>query len=142
MKAFVDEWLRSGNQTEAYKKVYKSCGTDNAASASASKLLRNPNIQAYKEAKLQEIANKNVASVQEVLEMLTSVMRGELKEETTVAEIGIVEVAPAMSSRLKAAELLGKRYGIFKDKVEVTGTLNIADALKRARERAVSHAKE
>lgn len=91
---------------------------------------------------MQEFANQRVAGVQEVLEMLTGVMRGELKEETTVAEIGIVEVAPAMTNRLKAAELLGKRYGIFKDKVEVTGTLNISDALKKARERVVNHAKE
>lgn len=142
MKAFVDEWLRTGSQVEAYKKVYKNCKNDASAAASACKLLRNPNLQAYKEARLQEIANQRVAGVQEVLEMLTGVMRGELKEETTVAEIGIVEVAPAMTNRLKAAELLGKRYGIFKDKVEVTGTLNISDALKKARERVVIHAKE
>lgn len=91
---------------------------------------------------MQEFANQRVAGVQEVLEMLTGVMRGELKEETTVAEIGIVEVAPAMTNRLKAAELLGKRYGIFKDKLEVSGTVNIAETLKKARERVTAHAKD
>lgn len=141
MKAFVDEWLRSGNQTEAYMKAY-NCGNYNSAKASASQLLTNPNLQAYKEAKLQEIANQRIAGAQEVMEMLTSVMRGELKEETTVAEIGVVEVAPAMSNRLKAAELLGKRYGMFKDKLEVSGTVNIADTLKKARERVNAHAKD
>lgn len=141
MKAFVDEWLRTGSQVEAYKKVYKNCKNDASAAASACKLLRNPNLQAYKEARLQEIANHRIAGMQEIMEMLTAAMRGELKEETLTADGALTLVAPAMSNRLKAAELLGKRYGMFKDKLEVSGTVNIADTLKKARERVNAHVK-
>lgn len=91
---------------------------------------------------MQEIANQRVAGVQEIMEMLTAAMRGDLKEEVLTADGALASVTPAMSNRLKAAELLGKRYGIFKDKLEVSGTVNIAETLKKARERITAHAKD
>lgn len=121
--------------------MYKTCKNDASAAASASKLLRNPNLVAYKEARLQEVANQRIAGIQEIMEMLTEAMRGEIKEEVCTSDGVLVSVAPALNNRLKAAELLGKRYGMFKDKLEVSGTVNIAETLKKARERVTAHAK-
>ena len=59
--------------------------------------------------------------------MLTAGMRGELKEQFGLdMEVG---------DRIKCAELLGKRYGLFRERLEVK-SVNIADTLKAARERA------
>lgn len=63
------------------------------------------------------------------MEHLTAVLRGEIREETVVVEgIGdgcsearIIEKQVAARDRLKAAELLGKRYSLFTEKVEVSG---------------------
>ena len=70
-----------------------------------------------------------MATATEVMEYLTSVMRGESTAEVVVVEglgDGCSEArrfkkAPDEKERLRAAELLGKRFGLFKDKVEVSG---------------------
>ena len=70
-----------------------------------------------------------MATATEVMEYLTSVMRGDSSAEIVVVEglgDGVSEArrfkkAPDEKERLRAAELLGKRFGLFKDKVEVSG---------------------
>lgn len=63
------------------------------------------------------------------MEYLTSVMRGEHTEQTLrlvgdgVQEITNIDV-PA-KDRIKAAELLGKRYGLFKDNLQMDGDLSL-----------------
>ena len=63
----------------------------------------------------EELHSAKVANAQEVLEYLTSIMRG----EQTLQLVGdgmqdITSIDVAAKDRLKAAELIGKRYGIFK----------------------------
>ena len=67
------------------------------------------------------------------MEYLTSVMRGESSSEIVVVEgtgdgcSNAVKVSknPDEKERLKAAELLGKRFGLFKEKVEVAGNIPV-----------------
>lgn len=70
------------------------------------------------------IASEKVADAQEVMEYLTSVLRGESKSSVLARdEIGaerVIEKPPDEKERLKAAELLGKRYGLYTDKIEQT----------------------
>ena len=66
-----------------------------------------------------------IATQDEVLQYLTSVLRGESQTTDTVLvgigegcqEVQEVEKKPSEKDRLKAAELLGKRYGLYTDKV-------------------------
>ena len=66
-----------------------------------------------------------IATQDEVLQYLTSVMRGESQTTDTVLvgigdgcqEVQEVEKKPSEKDRLKAAELLGKRYGLYTDKI-------------------------
>ena len=37
----------------------------------------------------------------------------------------VIEKPPDMRERLKAAELLGKRYGLFTDKMDVSGAVPV-----------------
>jgi phage terminase small subunit len=132
-KRFCDEYLIDCNATRAYKAAYPTVKGDTVASANASRLLGNANIKAYIDEKMQEISSNKVATAEEVIEYLTSVLRGESSSEVVVVEgsgMGVsearrIEKAPDEKERLKAAELLGKRYGLFTDKVNIEGSLPV-----------------
>lgn len=118
-KLFADEYLIDLNATRAYKAVYKNCKKDSSADASARKILGNTRVKNYIDERLEEIKSKKIADAQEVMEYLTSVMRGESNSEV-LRFIGdgyqeTTSKAPDEKEKLKAAELLGKRYGLFKD---------------------------
>lgn len=126
-KTFADEYIICLNATQAYKKAYPNIKKDEVARANGSRLLTNANVKAYIDEQLEKLKSKRVADQQEVLEYLTSVMRGEVTEPLTVLDGDgyqrVIDAAPSVATRNKAAELLGKRYRIFTEKqeVEVTG---------------------
>lgn len=72
---------------------------------------------------MQKIHNEKTADAQEVVEYLTSVLRGQSTSSVLARdEIGaerVIEKPPDEKERLKAAELLGKRYGLYTDKVDL-----------------------
>lgn len=123
-KLFCDEYLIDLNGTRAYRTVYKTIKNDNVAGVRANKLLKQKDIAEYINKRLEEIHNENTANIQEVMEYLTSVMRGTSKANVlALAGDGHQEVIakpPDEKERLKAAELLGKRFGMFKDNVDIT----------------------
>ena len=126
-KKFCYEYLIDCNATRAYKAVYKTCKKDETASVCSSKLLRNAKVKKYIDEQLAKINSEKIADAEEVMEYLTSVMRGESQAEIVVVEgcgdgvTNAVKVSknPDEKERLKAAELLGKRFGLFKEKVEL-----------------------
>src|SRR5690625_2757336 len=81
---FADEYIISGNATEAYKKAYKNVKKDATARANSSRLLTNANVSAYIEERMEEIKSEKVADQQEVMEYLSAVMRGEIKDEVVL----------------------------------------------------------
>ena len=123
-KLFCDEYLIDLNGTRAYRTVYKTIKNDNVAGVRANKLLKQKDIAEYINKRLEEIHNENTANIQDVMEYLTSVMRGTSKANVlALAGDGYQEVIakpPDEKERLKAAELLGKRFGMFKDNVDIT----------------------
>lgn len=123
-KLFCDEYLIDLNGTRAYRTVYKTIKNDNVAGVRANKLLKQKDIAEYINKRLEEIHNENTANIQEVMEYLTSVMRGKsLSSVLSMCGDGcqeIVEKEPDEKEKLKAAELLGKRFGMFKDNVDIT----------------------
>nr|DAS23458.1 MAG TPA: Terminase small subunit [Caudoviricetes sp.] len=122
---FADEYIISGNATEAAIKAGYSKKTANVIGVEN---LIKPNIKTYVDEKLKELSDKKIADQQEVLAYLTSVLRGETQSEIVVVEgqgEGVsrakpMQKAPDEKERLKAAELLGKRMGLFKERVELS----------------------
>ena len=122
-KKFADEYIIDCNATRAYKAAYPHVKSEGAARACASQLLTKPNIKEYIDKQLDKISSEKVADAKEVMEYLTSVLRGESLSEIVVVEgdgfgsssARRMDKAPDEKERLKAAELLGKRYGLFKD---------------------------
>lgn len=125
-KRFADEYLIDLNATRAYKTAYPSVKKDSTAAAAGTRLLRNVNVLTYVEERMKQLEDQAIAKQEEVLKYLTSVMRGECKEET-LRGIGegaqrIDDIDVSAKDRLKAAELLGKRYSMWTDKKEVKAT--------------------
>lgn len=121
-RKFVDEYLICLNATEAAKRAGYS---PDAARSMGLKNMAKPNIRKAISDVLEAVSSEKVASVQEVLEFLTAGMRGEHKELVPLGlgggEQQLVEVPMAIKDRIKCAELLGKRYAIFTEKLEVEG---------------------
>ena len=125
-KLFADEYLIDCNATRAYKAVYRSIKSDEVARKAGSRLLTNVDVKKYITNRMEEIHNEKTADAQEVIEYLTSVLRGEsssteIEVEGTgdgCSEARTLEKAPSEKARLTAAELLGKRYGLYTDKVD------------------------
>ena len=122
-KLFADEYLIDCNATRAYKVAYPTVKKDEVARANASRLLTNANVQKYINDRMQKIHNEKTADAQEVVEYLTSVLRGQSTSSVLARdEIGaerVIEKPPDEKERLKAAELLGQRYGLYTDKVDL-----------------------
>ena len=124
---FCDEYLIDLNATQAAiragysKKTAYSIGNEN---------LNKPELKKYIEERMEEKEKSLIADQDEVLKYLTSVLRGEGQEEMVVVEgqgdgysrATVVSRDICPKDRMKAAELLGKRYSLFKDSVKLDVT--------------------
>lgn len=119
-RRFADEYLVDCNGTKAAVRAGYSPKT---ANEQAAKLMANPKIHSYITEKLDEISSEKIADTQEIMEYLTAVMRGEHKEQILRLNGNGVQVLDYMETpaaiRLKAAEMLAKRYGLFKENFEI-----------------------
>ncbi len=127
---FCDEYLIDLDGTKAAIRAGYSPKT---AAAIASENLRKPKLREYIAERMAEKEKELIADQDEVLKYLTSVLRGQSQSEVVVivssgdftTEAQKVQKAPDEKERLKAAELLGKRYGLYTDKHEVTGSVPV-----------------
>lgn len=129
---FCDEYLISLNATQA---AVKAGYSEKYAHTNAAKLLQNTTIKEFIDERMKEKEAELIASQDEVLKYLTSVLRGKTQSEIVVvegqgegvSEARVMQKAPDEKERLKAAELLGRRYGLYTEKIqqEVDMDLNI-----------------
>lgn len=114
---FVDAYIETGNAAEAARRAgYKSRNAD----VMGRENLRKHTVRKVLEARLKEIEDKRIAKAKEVMEFLTSSMRGEIKEEVVVVEgtgdgcskAKTIEKQIGANDRIKAAVQLAKRYGL------------------------------
>lgn len=119
-KRFCDEYLIDCNATQAAIRAGYSPKTAQVQSA---RLLSNVMVKAYIDEQLERLHNEKTADAREVLEYLTAVMRGEHTEQVLrLAGNGVQEISDinvSAKDRIKAAEMLAKRYGLLVDKVSV-----------------------
>lgn len=145
-RLFCDEYLIDLNATQA---AIRAGYSEKTARKIGSENLSKPDIRAYIEIRLAEKEDALIAKQDEVMKYLTSVMRREycehvvvtLSEEKTDYVMGddgkyrkqsvktekpeVVEIPARLADANKAAELLGKRYSLFTDKVDVTGAVPV-----------------
>ena len=106
-KAFCDYYIATLNATESAEKAGYSKKT---AYSIGQRLLKNVEVKKYLESLMQNADKSRIATAEEVLEYLTTVVRNEWEKTC---------------DRTKAAELLGKRYAIFAEKIEADTTVRV-----------------
>ena len=130
-KAFCDFYIESLNATESYMKVYKC--SYNTARTNGARLLTNANIKKYIDEIMSAKDESRIASQDEILQILTDIARGITEEEVVqFSQLGEelrTTRRPTIKDRMKASELLGKRYRLFVDKaeLEITEPITIID---------------
>ena len=126
-EAFCLHYAKTGNATESYKKAGYKVKHDNIAASSAVQLLRNPKVKARLQELAEEIASEKIATVREVQEVLTSILRMQTTEEVVVTEstgdfmteAKIIEKKPNLKDVIKAGETLAKMQGGFDNKAQI-----------------------
>ena len=140
-RKFCNEYLIDLNATQA---AIRAGYSEKTANVIGSENLAKPYIREYIDKRLAEKEEKLVAKQDEVIKYLTSVMRremkeavvvtlqnktekwvkdedtGKLKKQTITEQIpSIVEVPAKLSDANKAAEMLGRYYGIWTAKADL-----------------------
>ena len=111
-KMFADEYIATGN---AYQSAIKAGYSENYAKGNAIKLVENESVKAYVDKRLEEIAKDSIATADEVLQVLTSIIRREFIEERQdinplTGEIITLENKPTTKDVISASKELLKRY--------------------------------
>ena len=91
--------------------------------------MTKPAIKAEIDRELAKIQSDRIATADEVMRYLTAVMRGEQTEEIPLLQgdgmQALVAKDVSAKDRLKAAELIGKRYGLFTEKLGLDGVVPV-----------------
>ena len=106
---FIDHYIETFNATEAYVRVFEPKNRD-TASVMASKLLANARVKEEVAKRTEALRDPIIASAQQVLTFLTEMMGKEDAKDT---------------DRIRAAELLGKRYALFTDKIDLNQQIEV-----------------
>ena len=128
-KAFADYFIETVN---AYQSAIKAGYSENYAKGNVIKLLENESVKAYIDERMKQIESDRIAKAEEVLAFLSSSLRGEVVEEVVATETVDGMIKPVIlkkqlsaKDRIKAAELLGKRYALFTEKVDLEGNVGV-----------------
>ena len=129
-KKFADYYIKTGNATESAKLAGYSAKT---AYSSGQRLLKDVEVAKYVEKTMEQLKKDTIADADEVLQLLTSIARGETYDEQVVVDktgTHIIKVKVNEKERCKALELLGKRYKLYTDKVEASGNIGVSISFK------------
>ena len=129
----AEKYIETGNQKEA---ALAAGYSESYADKKAWQLFQRQEVKDYIEELHEKMEQEAIAKPAEIMKYWTSVMRGDAESEVIVVEgIGdgcsearVIDKPPDEKERLKAAELLGKRYGMFTDKVSVEGNIPVVIA--------------
>lgn len=132
-EAFCLHYAKTGNATESYKTAGYDAKTERAVYANANRLLKNDKVKARLAELAAELASEKIASIKEVQERLTSILRGELQEEQVVvegcgdgvSEAKVIKRQPQLKDVIKAGETLAKMQGGFDNTVKVEMTVPV-----------------
>lgn len=124
-KEFADYYLELGNGSEA---AIRAGYSKRSSRTIATENLKKPAVIEYVNKKIAEKDALKVAKQDEILEFLTKVMRGEVQEDAPLLnEFGSQDLVPkgmSAKDRVKAAELLGKRYMLWIEKQQIEANVS------------------
>lgn len=130
---FCLEYAKCGNARQAYINAGYKHKKDGTTDVNACRLLKNDKVKERLAELAEQAANDSIADIQEMQQILTSIIRQVMKEEVIVVEgcgegcssATKMEKAPAIKDVISAIEKLGKMQGAFVDKVEVEADMEL-----------------
>ncbi len=108
-RKFCDEYIIDCNASKAAERAGYS---QKSSKTIGHQLTANPECMRLIRSRLDSLHNEKIADAKEIIEFLTSIMRG---DSDAKAPEGIKDMSVSTKDRLRAAELLSKRYGILKE---------------------------
>lgn len=135
-KQVADDYIMTGNKTDSYLKFYKNVKNRETAAAAASRLFNTPEMKEYIEERMKELDEELIADQREVLRGLTRQFRREeidyqvvMVKKPSFDENGnflgieekpeVIKLPTQNKDSIKAGELIGKRFCMWTDKVEL-----------------------
>lgn len=114
-RQFADEFILTGNATDAYKKVYPKSKRNTTAQRNANKIKNRPEVKEYINKVMEELHAENIITLNEILSILSSIGRGELTEEVVMmnavtGEPVKIDKKPDLNTRINALSQMLKRY--------------------------------
>lgn len=139
---FIDEYMANPNATQA---AIRAGYSDKSAKEIGAQTLAKPYVRAEIEKRTQALHDSAIADQEEVLRTLTRIMRRETKESVVITikshksgydrngkkkvadeeTAQVVEIPSKLSDVNKAAELLGKYYGMWTDNTHLEGNVGV-----------------
>lgn len=123
-KAFADEYLINGYNV--YQAAKSAGYSDSYCKVDAYALRDNPRVKAYIDAKMKPIIAARTLKVEEAVAMISDIAMGKENKDGKT---------PSDNTRLKALDMLMRANGQYTDKVEVSGDVDVASILKKAKSR-------
>lgn len=122
---FIEEFLQTGNATQAYQAAF-GCKSDSAR-ASASALLRNASVQARLAELQSKLSNKKICAAVEIQERLSAIARREQYETVFLPNGEQVQKQTSIRDSVRALELLAKinRLLVSKAEVDISGVMPV-----------------
>lgn len=123
-KRFCEEYIVDCNATQAYIRAGYSPKGANKLSA---RMMAKDGIQRYIQKLMGNKQKDTIMAQDEVLERLTSIARGEKQKKTIMVDGNSLDVEeiPETKEQIKCLELLGKRYGSFEEKLNISGDIGV-----------------
>lgn len=130
---FCIEYAKCGNARQAYISAGYKFKKESTADVNASRLLKNDKVKKRLAELAEEAKNNAIADIQEMQEVLTSIIRQQMTEDVVVVEgtgegcsnAVKVEKTPSIKDVISAIEKLGKMQGAFKDKIEIESIIPV-----------------
>ena len=130
-ETFCQEFIKCGNASEAYRKVYNCTNMKpETINVKACELLKNGNVTVRIKELDEQKLNNNIADAQEIQETLTKLLRGqEIEQVPMMSDTGLVmaEKIVTPKDRIKAGETLAKMRGYFDLKIKIENVPVIND---------------
>lgn len=135
-KQVADDFIITGNRTQSYLKFYKNIKNKETAASAASRLFSTPEVKEYIESKMKELDEELIADQREILRGLTRQFRREeidyqvvMIKKPSFDDNGnflgieekpeVIKLPTQNKDAIKAGWLLGKRFGMWTDKVDM-----------------------
>lgn len=127
-RLFADFYIETGNATQS---AIRAGYSQNAARQIASDTLSKPYVKSYIDERMKAIEDASIADATEILQYLTRVVRNNETEQVVItestgdckSEAKIVDKEISAKDKIKAAELIGKRYGTFVEKIDMNASV-------------------